>query len=90
MFGEVTGSFNAAGTVRLRSLSWNAGGQWTEWHRRVYQYGGQKRIEKFSSMHNGVVQFAMADGSVRAITLDDDTLVEFSSMAGGESTPLPE
>lgn len=89
MFGEVTGSFNATGG-RLRSLSWNAGGQWTEWHRRIYNYVGQKRIEKFSSMHNGIVQFALADGSVRSLTLDDDTLVELSSIAGGGFSPFPE
>lgn len=90
MFGEVTGQFSnpVLGIGRKRSISWNAGPEWTEWHRGVYRYGHQKRVEKFSSMHAGVIQFAMADGSVRSIVLEaaDDQLVGLSSMAGGEVT----
>ena len=89
MFGEVTGSYSKSGT-RERSLSWNAGGQWTEWHRRVYNTPWLKRVEKFSSWHNRVLNFAMADGSVRSLSIEDDILIDLSSIAGNEITHLPE
>ncbi len=62
------------------------GGQFTEWHRPVYKYGRQKRIEKFSSMHPTVMNFAHADGSVKAVAqdVDGDLLVGLSSIAGNE------
>lgn len=86
MFGEVTGSFENGRTAskRLRSLSWNAGPQWTEWHRSVYPYAGERRVEKFSSMHNGVIHFALADGSARSLSVEGNLLVELSSIAYGE------
>lgn len=91
LFGEVTGSYDAkTGTERQRSISWNAGGQWTEWHRSVYGYAWQKRAERFSSMHNRILQFTMADGSVRALSIDGDLLVELSSIAGQEVAGIPE
>jgi prepilin-type N-terminal cleavage/methylation domain-containing protein len=94
MFGEVTGAFTnpETGSGRLRSISWNAGGQWTEWHRAVYKYGTQKRIERFSSMHPDVIMFSMADGSVRPVSIyvSGDVLVGLSSIAGGEIPETPE
>ncbi len=88
MFGEVTGQFTDpnTGRGRLRSFAWTAGGQFTEWHRPIYRYGRQKRIEKFSSMHPTVMNFAFADSSVKAISqdVDGDILVGLSSMAGSE------
>ena len=91
MFGEVTGGFDSqTGKVRLSSLSWNAGPQWTEWHRAVYGYGTQRRAERFSSFHAGGVNFAMADGSVRSIPMQaaDDQLIELSTIAGAEVNDL--
>ena len=88
MFGEVTGQFTDpnTGRGRLRSFAWTAGAQFTEWHRPVYKYGRQKRIEKFSSMHPTVMNFANADGSVKAVSqdVDGDLLVGLSSIAGSE------
>lgn len=94
LFGEVTGSFEKPELAvgRQRSIAWVAGGQWTEWHRSVYRYGRQKRIERFSSMHPTVIQFAMADGSVHAISIDveGELLVELSTMDCGEIVKLPD
>lgn len=88
LFGEVTGEFaNPTLAIgRRRSIAWVAGPEWSEWHRTVYGYAHQKRVEKFSSMHYGLIQFAMADCSVRAIPLEaaNDPLVELTTMAGGE------
>ncbi len=88
IFGEVTGQFTDpnTGRGRLRSIAWTAGPQFTEWHRPIYKYGRQKRIEKFSSMHPTVMNFANADGSVRGINqdVDGDLLVGLSSIAGSE------
>ncbi len=85
MFGEVTGQFTdpVAGRGRQRSFAWTCGGQVTEFHRPVYKYGAQKRIEKFSSMHPTVMNFALADCSVRAVQhdVDGDLLVGLSSIA---------
>lgn len=93
LFGEVTGEFSypLPGIGRRRSIAWIAGPEWTEWHRAVYGYGHGKRVEKFSSMHKGLIQFAMADCSVRVIVLEaaNDQLIPLSSMAGGE-VPLDE
>lgn len=90
MFGEVTGQFSDpnSGRGRLRSFAWTAGGQFTEWHRPVYRYGRQKRIEKFSSMHSTIMNFAHADGSVKAYSqdVDGDVLVSLSSISGSEAT----
>lgn len=89
MFGEVTGQFTDPnlGRGRLRSFAWTAGAQFTEWHRTVYRYGRQKRIEKFSSMHPTIMNFAHADGSVKAYSqdVDGELLVGLSSIAGAEA-----
>ncbi|MCC6508381.1 MAG: DUF1559 domain-containing protein [Pirellulaceae bacterium] len=88
MFGEVTGQFSdpVLAKGRLRSISWNAGPQWTEWHRPIYNYARHKRVEKFSSMHPMVINFAFADGSTKPLSedIDGDLLVALSSMAGQE------
>lgn len=88
MFGEVTGQFTDSnlGRGRLRSFAWTAGGQFTEWHRPAYKYGRQKRLEKFSSMHPTVMNFANADGSVKGVSqdIDGDLLVGLSTIAGSE------
>ncbi len=85
LFGEVTGGFTdpKLGIERRTSLSWNAGPQWTEWHRPVYGYQGQKRVERFSSMHPGIVYFARVDGSVVGMSNFEENLVSFSAMSDG-------
>ena len=87
LFGEVTGSFTdpVRASGREWSFSWNAGPQVTEWHRPVYGYQNQKRWNMFSSFHTGIINFAMADGSVRGVSTSTDgqILVDVSSMADG-------
>lgn len=94
LFGEVTGLFNDAlkATGRQWSISWNAGPNWTEWHRAVYGYQNQKRWHMFSSMHAGMVNFTLGDGSVRFIptTIDPTILINLSSMAEGNITSWEE
>lgn len=89
LFGEVTGGYDSSGKTRMSSISWNAGGQWTEYHRAVYNFANQKRAEKFSSQHAGGINFAFADGSVRMISWNaaGDQLVDLSTISGGETIP---
>jgi len=90
LFGEVTGLFTdpVRATGRQWSISWNAGPQWTEWHRDVYGYANQKRWNLFSSFHTGIVNFGSADGSVRGVSMsiDKQVLINVSSMADGRIT----
>lgn len=95
LFGEVTGAFKdpAKSSGREWSISWNAGPQWTEWHRPVYGYQNQRRWNLFTSFHSGgVVNYTLGDGSVRAIagTMDPQILIDTSSMGDGIVTSLPE
>ncbi len=89
-FGEVTGLFNDAlrGTGRQWSLSWNAGPQFSEWHRSVYNLQNSKVWHKFSSFHSGSIQFGLADGSVRAIpnTVDATVFIMQSGIGDGNVT----
>lgn len=93
-FGEVTGLFNdnLRATGRQWSISWNAGGQWTEWHRAVYGLQGRKFWHGFSSFHTSMIQFTLADGSVRAIpnTIDPVIFIYQSGMADGNTTTWEE
>lgn len=92
LFGEVTGLFTdpVKATGRQWSISWNSGPMFTEWHRPVYGYQNQKRWNLFTSFHPGVVNFALADGSVRSLanTLDPNVLINMSSMAEGNVVQL--
>ncbi|MFN7893937.1 MAG: DUF1559 domain-containing protein [Pirellula sp.] len=93
LFGEVTGAFldPARGTGRQWSISWNAGPQWTEWHRPVYGYQNQKRWNMFSSFHaGGIINATLGDGSVRSLAnnMDAQVLIDTSSMADGIVTNL--
>ncbi len=95
LFGEVTGDFTdpAKGSGRLRSFSWNAGPQVTEWHRPVYNYQNHKRWNNFSSFHaGGIMNFALGDGSVRGIStnIDSQVFIDTSSMADGIVAQLPD
>lgn len=90
MFGEVTGQFSdpVYGRGRTRSFAWTCGGQFTEWHRPIYKYGRQKRLEKYSAMHSTVMYFAHADSSVKAYSqdVDGDLLVSLSSIGMSDAT----
>lgn len=55
------------------------------WSPPVPPYQGQQ-VPNFRSVHPGVVQFAMGDGSVRTIkeTINPLTYMALSTIAGGE------
>jgi len=94
LFGEVTGLFTDANraTGRQWSFSWNTGPNYTEWFRPVYNLGNSKQWFRFSSMHAGdIIQYALADGSVRPIsmTIDANTLIFLSSMADSQIATVP-
>lgn len=67
------------------SKSWLAGG--SETVRGFSQKPYLNGPDRIGSPHRGVVQFVLADGSVRAISvnIDDATLEALATMAGGES-----
>jgi prepilin-type N-terminal cleavage/methylation domain-containing protein len=79
MFGETIGG--RVGPQRQFGFAWMGAGFQTT------GFGlSNKTYEKFSSEHPGIVQFALADGSVRSIntTIDFVNYVYFSSMADGQ------
>ncbi|MCA9134945.1 MAG: DUF1559 domain-containing protein, partial [Planctomycetales bacterium] len=87
LFGEVTGSWSDASTPagRTMSFTWNNGPLPTAW-----RLGGDNPhvYYKFNSLHGGkMVNFALADGSVRAVapTVDRSLFLYLSSMADGRA-----
>ena len=92
LFGEVTGFYAnpARGIGRNDSFAWSAGPMFTEWHRPVYNMLNHKNWMLFSSFHTGLIQYALADGSVRGITtsIDPQVFIDTSSMADGIVTTL--
>ncbi len=90
MFGEVTGNWtdNGKPTGRLWSFTWNNGPLPTAW-----RLGGTDAhaYYKFNSLHAGkVVNFAVADGSIQAISpsIDRDVYLFLTSMADGRVASL--
>jgi prepilin-type N-terminal cleavage/methylation domain-containing protein len=82
LFGETLGGRkdDQPRGPRAGSVAWmGAGGMVTEWG------FGAGAWYQFDSLHPGVVQFALADGSVRAVarTLDLTTLQQASAMMDG-------
>jgi hypothetical protein len=94
MFGEVTGAFmdGYAGTGRLRSFSWLVGPMGMHYAAKSLagiSYGGTRPTledAKFSSRHAGIVQYTLADGSVRALSTstDADILLRLGGIADGQ------
>lgn len=85
LFGEVTGDVTvpAGGTTTWNDLNWrwiNSGSMLTAWG-----ISSKTNGYRFASMHPGVIQFALADGSVRAISenIDATTFHRLGSMADG-------
>jgi prepilin-type N-terminal cleavage/methylation domain-containing protein len=90
LFGEVLGRGDNSyhpGLVRHWGLAWfGCGVMWTH-------YGfDDEGYAKFASEHPGLVQFCLADGSVRGISTDVDqpTLMELSTMSYGDPSVLPD
>ncbi len=101
MFGEVTGHFDPVGTninaKRLYGFSWMTGPMPTHW--LVRNFAGtveydvlEKRWWKYSSPHVGLMQWALADGSVRStsVSIDRNVTLYVSAMADGQVSTLPE
>ncbi len=86
LLGEVTGDVTvpAGGTTTWNDLNW----RWMNSGSMVAAWGlnDKTRGYRFASFHTGVVQFALADGSVRAISenIDQPTYLNLSGMADGK------
>lgn len=79
MFGEALGSEPSGG--RRYSHSWMGSGS------LPVDWGLQNRdYNRFSSLHPGIVQFCLADGSVRAVSVEiaDESLISLGGIADGE------
>ena len=101
MFGEVTGHFDPVGTninaQRLWGFSWMTGPMPTHWLIRNFagtvEYNVlEKRWWKYSSPHVGLMQWALADGSVRStsVSIDRNVTLYASAMADGQVSTLQE
>jgi len=73
------------GPIRTQGFAWMGAGFQITGFGLTDSFGISKTYEKFSSEHPGIVQFALADGSVRSVNTNIDFLnyVYFSSMADG-------
>lgn len=81
LFGEVNGYVDGSTHQMALSSSWmGAGVMPTAWG-----LGGPPVWYQFGSMHDGIVQFAMADGSVTSLSesIDFDTYIYLSGMIDG-------
>lgn len=97
LFGEVTGSFNNGNTGAGRNLSftWLCGPMGVHWNTRPIQTGTtvpsayqRAPLEdlKFSSRHaGGVIQYTLADGSVKTLprTLDVEVMLRLGGRSDG-------
>jgi len=90
LFGEALGRGNNSldpALLRHWGLAWfGCGPMWTHYGFDAEGYA------KFASEHPGLVQFCLADGSVRGIGTDVDqqTLLELSTMDFGDRSVLPD
>jgi prepilin-type N-terminal cleavage/methylation domain-containing protein len=95
MFGEVTGDFNDGykGVGRIRSYSWMTGSIGTHFQTKTlaipgvpYSTRATYESHKFTSRHVGIVQYAMGDGAIRAISVntDIDVILRLSGAQDGQ------
>ena len=93
LFGEVTGDFLKAGDVNARTtaFSWMMGPAGMHYATRsltgvAFNYPDQDR-RKFTSCHTGIVQYCLADGSVRSLSVnsDHDVLLRLAGASDGLS-----
>lgn len=94
MFGEVTGSWTDGNKPQGRNLSfsWTSSGLPIHWNAKnmagTPYNAATKAWFRFSSMHTGgVLQWTLADGSVKAIPLntDADVMLRLGGRADGET-----
>jgi prepilin-type processing-associated H-X9-DG protein len=88
LFGEYLGGLHIDGTREMETSWMGAGCLPTRWGLApIYgPKGNDYYVIQFQSKHNGVVNFAFADGSVRGISQRADfyTFIYASGMADGE------
>ena len=92
LFGEVTGAWTdgTKPSGRWASFSWTSSGLPIHWNAKnlagVPYAVTTKAWNRFSSMHTGIVQWTLSDGSVKAIALsaDADVMLRLGGLADGE------
>jgi len=85
MFGEVLGDYNATTKAHERSFAWISTGMLpTGWGALANgPDAGNPLRYRYSSLHTGIVQFAMADGAVRPLSVNINLGLYRSFLAGG-------
>jgi prepilin-type N-terminal cleavage/methylation domain-containing protein/prepilin-type processing-associated H-X9-DG protein len=91
LFGEKHGGWNRGGTILGQAdpyvgLTWIGAEGFPVMHGLAT--GREALVEQFASMHPGGVHFALADGSVRALPVEIETITlrQLASMADGQAT----
>ncbi len=92
LFGEVTGAWTdgTKPTGRQWSWSWSSSGMITHWNTKsmggVPYVNATKAWFRYSSMHTGLNQWTLSDGSVKGISLstDADIMLRLTGIADGE------
>lgn len=84
LFGEVLGAYNATTKVQESSFIWIASGMLpTGWGALANgPDAGNPLAYRYASLHTGIVQFAMADGAVRPVSVNIDLGTYRSYLAG--------
>jgi prepilin-type N-terminal cleavage/methylation domain-containing protein len=85
-FGEAVGGYDEQGAQLEQAFAWMGCGGMPTWSGlRPEQGRGKPSQWQFSSRHPNIVQFSLADGSVRsiAITIDSWAYFQLSAMADG-------
>ena len=93
-FGEVTGSWTDGSkpTGRLTSFSWTSSAHPIHWNTKSFVAGtpynqAVKDWIRFSSMHTGLNQWTLGDGSVKTLSLstDPNVMLSLGGAADGET-----
>jgi len=93
MFGEVTGAWTDGNkpSGRTWSFQWNHSSMPFHWNTKTFVAGtpynqATKAWFRFSSMHTGLNQWTLADGSVKGLSLSTDAnvMLSFGGRADGE------
>ena len=96
LFGEVTGSWvdGSKPTGRNFSFSWTCSALPIHWNTKNFAgvpfVTSVKAWNRFSSMHTGLVQWTLSDGSVRGMSLstNPDVMLGLGGAADGEVTTV--